>query len=155
MNPAVAGEDGHGGKLHRLRERFDAPVELVITDDPGVVLQRIEEANHERTLSREARLGALVNVADIDERPVRVFLLPAADLGGTTGQAAEIGAAAVIGSGQDVAVQIGGVKDGDRDRRAGIGKKSARQTGQQCALAESVQEMATRKTRRGDRHEAG
>jgi hypothetical protein len=84
VNPAVAGEDGHGGKLHRLRERLDAPVELVIADDPRIVPQRIEQADHERASRREAWLGALVNVADIDERPVRVFLLPAADLGGTT-----------------------------------------------------------------------
>ena len=87
--------------------------------------------------------GALVDVADIEEERVGIGPPPLADLRGATGEAAEVGMIVVIDRGQDVAVQIGGVEDGDRD---GVGRRRPRsgagQRGQQRALPERAQKPA-------------
>ena len=51
----------------RVQERLHAPIELVITDDPGVVFQMIEKINHQPAVRTQADIGALINVPDVDQ----------------------------------------------------------------------------------------
>ena len=48
-------------------ERFDSPIELVISDDPCVVIEMIEEINHQPALISQAHVRAFIDVANIDE----------------------------------------------------------------------------------------
>ena len=133
-------------------EGIQAPVELVIADDPGVVGERVEAADHGRAARAQADFGALVNVADVEEERVGIGALPLADLRGATGQSAEVGVVVVIDGGQDVAVEVGGVENGDGD---GIGlarPKRSGQCGEQGPLPEQAQEPAPAGRRHVDVH---
>jgi len=82
---------------------------------PSVIGQRVEQLHHHRAVRREPFLGTLINVADVDQRPVRIFPLPLPDLRGASRQAAEIGTACIIAGRKNVAVQISRVEDRNRD----------------------------------------
>ena len=83
----------------------------MIPDDPRVVFQMIEEIDHERAVGPQADLGALVNVADVDQDRISILATPPADLSDATRESAEIRVSLVIGGGQNVPVQIGRVED--------------------------------------------
>jgi len=98
-------------KFRRFHERLHAPIEFVIADDPGVVFQIIEEIDHERAVRSQADIGALVDIADVDQDRISILASPSPDLSNAARKPAEIGVALVIGSGQNVSVEVGRVKD--------------------------------------------
>ena len=114
----------------------------MVADDPGVVVEGVEAADHGGAVRAQAELGALVDVADVEEERVGVLALPLADLRGAAGEAAEVAVAGVVGGGQDVAVEVGGVEDGDGDSVGGLGPERYRQRGEQGPLPEQAQEAA-------------
>jgi hypothetical protein len=152
IDPAVAGQHRHGGTLHRLRQRRDAPVEFMVAHHPGVVGQRVEKPHHHRTVRRQPLLRALVDVADVDQRPVWIYALPLPDLRGAPRQATKIAATAVIACRQDVTVQVSGVQDRNRDEFLLPGKECGRHTRQQRALPKQPQKPTPRITRHDDLH---
>ena len=113
LEQGIGRQDRHGGALDGMKEGFDAPVELVIANDPGIVPEQVEELDHHPALIGERELGALVDVANIDQERVWIFLPPAPDLRDATRHPAEIGAAVVIDCRQDMAMQIGRVQEGN------------------------------------------
>jgi hypothetical protein len=124
----------------------------VIAHNPRIVGERIEAANHGRAPRFQAELGALVDVADVDEDGVRVRSPPLPDLGGATGQATKIGMTLIIDRGENVAVQIGRVQNGDGDGIRLLRPKRTRQRGEQGPLPECAQESAPAKRRHMDVH---
>jgi len=64
----------HFGFCQRVHERLHAPIEFVIADDPGVVIQMIEKIDHERAVRAQTDVGSLVNVADVNQD--RISILP-------------------------------------------------------------------------------
>ena len=101
----------HFGFCQRVHERLHAPIEFVIANDPGVVFQIIEEIDHERAVRSQADIGALVDIADVDQDRISILASPSPDLSNAARKPAEIGVALVIGSGQNVSVEVGRVKD--------------------------------------------
>ena len=83
----------------------------MIPDDPRVVFQMIEEIDHERAVGPQADLGALVNVADVDQDRISILATPPPDLSDATREPAEICVSGIIARGQNVAVQIGRVEN--------------------------------------------
>jgi hypothetical protein len=71
----------------------------------------VEEIDHQRTVGSQADIGALVNVADVDQDRISILPAPSTDLSDATREPAEIRVSLVIGGGQNVPVQIGRVKD--------------------------------------------
>src|SRR5262245_39607866 len=103
----------------------------MIADDPGVVLEMIEEIDHQRALVSEADVSPLIHVADVDQDRVGIFPLPTPDLRRATRQSAAIWISVVVQGWQDMTVQIRRVQDrntncvgierssGTRERRDG------------------------------------
>ncbi len=85
----------------------------MVTEDPGVIFEVSEQIDEEAAVVVVTGGGALVEIADIDEEGVRVFLSPAADLGGAAGETSDFGFPAVAQGGKHVAVEVGGVDDGN------------------------------------------
>ena len=83
----------------------------MIAHDPRVVFQMIEEIDHERAVGSQADIGALVNVAYVDQDRISILPAPAPDLGDATREPAEIDISCVIAGRENVSVQIGRVKD--------------------------------------------
>jgi hypothetical protein len=71
----------------------------------------IEKIDHQFALVSEAYVGALINVADIDEDRVRVLPPPSADLRDATRKTAAISSSVVIKCRQNMAMQIRCVQD--------------------------------------------
>src|SRR5262245_52475215 len=107
----VRRQDRHPRCANRAKERFDPPVEFVVPDDPGVVAQEIEELDHSSSLISEPKLGALINVSDIEEERIWTFATPGFYLGCAAREATEVGMPVVIDCRQDMAVQVGGVQE--------------------------------------------
>ena len=96
----------------------------------------IEELDHERAVGAQTDIGALINVADVDQDRISILPPPAPDLGGATRESAQVRVSCVIGRGQNVPVQIGSVKDRDLNDvafecggRARDWRRCAKQTG--------------------------
>ena len=71
-------------------EAVHSPIEFMIADDPGVVLEMIQQIDHQRPSVSEADISALIHVADIDQDRVGIFLPPAFDLCRAARQSAAI-----------------------------------------------------------------
>ena len=115
LERSIGRKHRHGGALDRLQKRLDPPIELVVADDPGVVTEQIEKFDHHPALVGKRELGALVDIADIDQERVRILGAPALNLRDAARHPPEIGAALVINRGQNMAVQIGGVEERNPD----------------------------------------
>ena len=86
----------------------------------------IEEIDYERAVGSQADLGALVNVADVDQDRISILAAPAPDLSDATRESAEIDISCIIAGRENVSVQIGRVQDRDLNRvacRAGAGRR--------------------------------
>jgi len=115
----------------------------VIAYDPCVVVEGVEALDHGGALRAQADFGSLIDVADVEENGVGIGLTPLADLCGATGEAAEVAVIAVVGRWQDVAVQIGGMKNGNRNGAALVGEKLGGNCGEKGALAEGAKKPAS------------
>ena len=63
----VGRQHRHFRSLDGAQKRLDAPIELVVTDDPGVVAQEIEEIDHHPATIAEREFGPLIDVANVDQ----------------------------------------------------------------------------------------
>jgi hypothetical protein len=110
----------------------------VIANHPGVVFQVIEKFDHQFALISEAYVGALINVADIDQDRVWILPPPSADLRDATSQPTAISSSVVVRCRQNVAVQIRGVQDRDADGirlKRGSGTRQRRKSTEQSRPA--------------------
>ena len=107
----------------------------------------IEEIDHQRAVRAQADIGALVNVADVDQDRISILASPSPDLSNAAREPAEIGVSLVIAGGQNVPVQIGRVQDRDAN---GIGIECRNRTRQiwdradQPSSASEPQKIASR-----------
>ncbi len=106
LDAGVAGEDGHFRCADAGGEGVRAPIELVVADDPGVVVEGVEAADHGGAAGAQADLGAPGRRRRCRGERVGVVAAPLADLRGAAGEAAEVAVAGVVGGGEDVAVEI-------------------------------------------------
>ena len=112
----VRGHYRHCRSCQRVQKCLHAPIKLMISHDPGVVFEMIEQIDHQLAFGAQRNVGALINVADVDQNRVAILPPPTPDLGNASRQPAEIRCAVVIHRWQDVSVQIGGVQNRNRDR---------------------------------------
>ena len=116
----------------------------MITDDPRVVFEMIEQIDHQLALVAEADVGALIHVADVDQNRVRILLSPASDLRHAARQSAAIWVSVVVGRRQNMTVQIRRVQDRNTNR-VGIERRSSarerRNGADQSRLADEFQEF--------------
>src|SRR5262245_35406307 len=75
----------------------------------------VKQIDHQLAFISQTHVGALINVADINQDRVSILPLPSTNLRDATSQAAAISGSVVIGRGQDVAMQIRRVQDRDTD----------------------------------------
>ena len=146
MEKRVRGQHRHGGALDPVEEWLDAPIEFMIPNQPGVVTEEIEELDHHPALIGEGELRALIDVADVDQERVGIFLAPAPDLGDAARHPAKIAAPAIIDCRQNVTVQISRVQNGN-GHRIGAGDRFARSHGG-ARLAAVAPPRRRRKSRR-------
>ena len=92
----------------------------MVAQYPCVVAELSEQIDEEFPLVVVGLGGALVEVADIDEDGIRVLFAPSANLRGAAGEASDIAGAGVGGGGEDVAVEVGGVEDGNGFKISGF-----------------------------------
>jgi hypothetical protein len=120
-------------------------IEFVIAHDPSVVLEMIEQVDHQRAFVAEADVSALIYVTDVDQDRVGIFLLPVLDLCRATSQSAAIWTSVVVGRWQNVTVQIRRMQDRNTNR-AGIDRRSGarerRDSAEQSRPAGEFQEIA-------------
>ena len=88
----------------------------MVADDPGIVTQVIKQIDHELTLAAQAYISALINITDVDQKGVPIATTPTADLSDAPSESAHVGCAIIIGSRQDMPMQVGRMKNGNRDR---------------------------------------
>ena len=127
-------------------EGLNTPVKLVIANDPGIIPEQVEELDHHQALIGERELGALIDVANINQKRVWIFLPPAPDLRDTTRHSTEIDAAVIIDYGQDMAMQIGCVQKRNRDeirRKIFRGAQPARHRTGRGGSAKQVEKFTT------------
>ena len=85
----------------------------MIPDDPRVVVQMIEKIDHDGAVGAQADVGALVNVADVDQNRISILPPPSPDLCHAARESTQVGISCVIARRQDVPMQIGCVQDRD------------------------------------------
>jgi hypothetical protein len=71
----------------------------------------IKKIDHERAVGAQTDIGALINVADVNQDRISILPAPAPNLGDATREPAEISVSLVIARGQNVPMQIGRVQD--------------------------------------------
>src|SRR6266566_6511948 len=143
----VHSQHRHSRSLQSLVKWLDSPIEFVIANDPRVVSEMIKQIDHQLTFAMQADLGALIDVADVDQNRVWILSPPAPDLRDATRHATAIGISIVIGGGQNVSVQIRRMQDGDADRiRLERSSRTCqrRERADQSGLASEFQEIAPR-----------
>jgi hypothetical protein len=124
----IRGQHRHRRFFNGMQKRFDAPVKLVVANDPSVVFQMIEQVDHQLTLGAQANIGALINITHVDQDRVWILLAPIPDLRHATRQTAEVRIPVVIGRGQNVPMQISRVQDRDGDGVGIEGRSRTRHT---------------------------
>ena len=67
----VSCQNGAGGLGHGRIKCVATPVKIMITKDPSVIVERIEQADHDLPLRAQPHLRSLIEVADIHEQMVR------------------------------------------------------------------------------------
>jgi hypothetical protein len=134
---------------------LERPTQPEKANHPGVVGKRVEATDHGRAAGVEAYFGALVYVADVEEDGVGIGAPPLTNLAGAAAEAAEVGVIVVIDCGQDVAVKIGGVKNGDGYGFRLAGPELGGKRGEQSPLPEHPQKPASTERGRVDVHELG
>ena len=141
----VGRQHRHCRSSQRVGEYVDAPVEFMIADDPRVVFQVVKQIDHQFTLAAQPNLGALINVADVNQDGVTILSSPLTDLCDAARQSAQIGISGVIARRQNVPVQIGRVQDRNANRvsvqRFSCGKQSWK-TGKQPRRSRGFQELS-------------
>src|SRR4029077_3676669 len=94
----------------------DTPIEFVIADNPGVVAEIIEQIDHQLAFIAQTDVGALINIACIDQDRISILLPPLPNLRHATSESADVRIPIVIDRRQNMPVQIGCMQDRDRSR---------------------------------------
>jgi hypothetical protein len=71
----------------------------------------IEEIEHEDAARSQADIGALVDIANVDQDRISILPSPSADLSGTTREPADIQVSLVISGRENVSVQVRRMKN--------------------------------------------
>ena len=111
----IGGQHRHRGSPDAFHHRAESPVEFMIAYHPGVILEFVEEVDHDLAIAGTALRGALIDVPDIDQEGVGLGRLPLFNLRRAAGQTSYVFDSFVGFSGPDVAVQVGGIEDGNGD----------------------------------------
>src|SRR5947199_5787458 len=102
----------HSRSLESLVKWLDSPIEFVIANDPRVVSEMIKQIDHQLTFAMQADLGALIDVADVDQNRVWILSPPAPDLSDATRHPTAIGISIVIRRRRNVSVQLRRMQSG-------------------------------------------
>ena len=118
----------------------------MIADNPRVVFQMIEEIDHQRAVCAQTDIGALIDVADVDQERVSILPAPAFDLRSAARDPAEVAVPEIIARRQDMSVEIGRVNDRDLNRFTvrGDGAGESRRGAKQTRAANCFEERAAR-----------
>src|SRR6266508_1464620 len=122
----------HCRTLQYLLKRLHSPVELMVADNPRVVFEIIEQIDHQLALGPQPNICSLIHVADIDQDRVRILLLPTPDLRDATRQSTAVWISVVIGSRQNMAMEVRRMQDRDANR-LGIERRSHARQSWDCA----------------------
>jgi hypothetical protein len=57
----------HFRSCQHVQKYLDAPIKFVIAHDPGVVFEIIEQVDHQLAFRAQSDIGALINVANVDQ----------------------------------------------------------------------------------------
>ena len=140
----VRSQHWHCRALQYLLKRLHSPVELMVADNPCVAFEMIEQIDHQLALAAQPNVRSLIHVADIDQDRVRTLLLPTPDLRDATRYSTAIRISVVIGSRQNMAMEVRRMQDRDANR-VGIERRSrarqSRDRAEQSRPASKLQEL--------------
>ena len=118
----------------------------MVPDDPRVVLEIIEQIDHQLALAAPSDVGALINITNVDQDRVWILPPPPADLRNAARQPTEVRISIVIGGRQNMAVDVRCVQDRDANSVGVERRCRLRQTGNcadQSGSADGFYEIAS------------
>src|SRR5947208_10951136 len=98
-----------------MQKWIHTPIEFMVADNPGVVSEIVEQIDHQLAFAPPSEIGALINIADVDQNCVPILVSPSPNLRDATCQAAEVRISIIVNCRQNVSVQICRVQYRDRD----------------------------------------